>query len=387
MLKSISKISFGFLVAVLMTALSFAQAPGMAADDQDELVVVQNYADHVFRSYSIVLSETEKMRGLIQAFLRAPSEETFAAAKVQWTETRKLYSRTEVFRFYGGPIDNENGPEGAINAWPLDEGYIDSVLGADKSGIINNPAAYPNITGDLLRDLNEKDGEKNISTGWHAIEFLLWGQDFNENGPGERPFTDYVVGGRAKNPERRAQYLNVVTDLLVEDLASLKTAWDPSIADSYYNNFVAPEKVKESLGFLLTGAVRLASFELSQERMNVAYDTQLQEDEHSCFSDTTHNDILYNFLGIKDVVLGTGSNTASLMSLLQKRFPQTASLLAQSLTDTESKMRAIPAPFDQAIYSDEGRAAILAGIESLEKLGAELEQVSTDLGLDLAPAE
>ena len=50
-----------------------------------------------------------------------------------------VYSPTEVFRFYGGPIDDDNGPEGLLNAWPLDEVFIDYVLGNPDAGIINDP--------------------------------------------------------------------------------------------------------------------------------------------------------------------------------------------------------------------------------------------------------
>ena len=59
-------------------------------------------------------------------------------ARKAWLAAREPYGQTEAFRFYGGPIDDAKGPEGRINAWPLDEAYIDSVKGKAGSGIINN---------------------------------------------------------------------------------------------------------------------------------------------------------------------------------------------------------------------------------------------------------
>lgn len=111
--------------------------------------------------------------------------------------------QSEVFRFYDGPIDDEAlGLEGLINAGPLDEAYIDYIEGDPDSGLVNDLTRT--LSADLLIQLNEDGGEKNIATGYHAVEFLLWGQDRDANGPGQRPATDYVVGGTAANQERRA---------------------------------------------------------------------------------------------------------------------------------------------------------------------------------------
>src|SRR5690606_25723822 len=123
---------------------------------------------------------------------------------------REWYGLTEAFRFYGGPIDAEDGPEGRINAWPLDEAYADGVEGDLEAGIIGDPSSE--ITAAVLSEQNERGGEENVSTGWHAIEFLLWGQDLDEHGAGARPWTDFVDGGRP-HADRRRRYLEVVTTL------------------------------------------------------------------------------------------------------------------------------------------------------------------------------
>ena len=80
------------------------------------------------------------------------------------------------------------------------------------------------ITPALIADLNEVGGsEANVASGYHAIEFLLWGQDLNGTnaGAGERPYTDYVVGEGCSNGNcaRRAEYLQAASSLLIQDLA------------------------------------------------------------------------------------------------------------------------------------------------------------------------
>jgi putative iron-regulated protein len=144
-----------------------------------------------------------------------------SAAKQAWLDSRDPYLQTEVYRVYDGPIDTpDDGPEGLLNAWPLDEQYIDYVVGDDDAGIINGDDTIDAAT---LEGLNEVGGEKNVATGYHAVEFLLWGQDLSETGPGERSYTDYVRdgSGTAANQDRRGTYLNVVGTMLVEHLSGV----------------------------------------------------------------------------------------------------------------------------------------------------------------------
>ena len=154
---------------------------------------VETYADGVHASYEASLESATAMDAAIDAFVADPTEDTLEAAKQAWLDARGDYGPTEAFRFYGGPIDNEEtGPEGLINAWPMDEAYVDYVEGDAEAGIINDPDTYPTIDAALVESLNEEGGETNISSGWHAIEFLLWGQDLSEDGPGARPASDYA---------------------------------------------------------------------------------------------------------------------------------------------------------------------------------------------------
>ena len=188
------------LVAGLVSACS-QQGP----DDELKQAVVENYANGAHSMYSQSLASARSMDIAIDKFLADPSPARLEAAKRAWLIARDDYGPTEVYRFYEGPIDNEaTGPEGLINAWPLDESYIDYVEGNPNAGIINNPADFPVIDSALIVSLNEEGGEENVSTGWHAIEFLLWGQDLNDDGPGDRPVEDYTTNA---NSNRRAAYL------------------------------------------------------------------------------------------------------------------------------------------------------------------------------------
>ena len=199
--------------------------------------VVSHYAEGVHALYTKSLSSATAMDAAIDTFLSNPTASTLEGAKRAWLIARDDYGPTEAFRFYGGPIDNEvDGPEGLLNAWPMDEAYIDYVEGDTGAGIINNPAGYPVIDAQLIESLNEEGGEENVSTGWHAIEFLLWGQDLNEFGPGSRPLEDYTTN---ENADRRGAYLSTASDLLLVHLQGLADAWAPGSSGNYRAEFLA----------------------------------------------------------------------------------------------------------------------------------------------------
>jgi putative iron-regulated protein len=204
---------FALLAAPAMAQPAPAAAGTAAAAPAAQAVtaptVAKHYAALVLASYEDTLAGALTLQKAVQALAATPSDENLKAARKAWLDAREFYGQTEAFRFYGGPIDDKNGPEGRLNAWPMDESYVDYVKDSPNAGVINNRKVA--ITRKQLSSLNERNGEENIATGWHAIEFLLWGQDLSTTGPGNRSFEDFV-DGRKPNADRRRQYLQVVTD-------------------------------------------------------------------------------------------------------------------------------------------------------------------------------
>jgi putative iron-regulated protein len=378
------------MVLVAITALTGCGSPepnGPPSLSESAPKVIDGYAQIVSATYSDVLDRTMKLDGSVDAFVATPSEMTFSAAKQAWIDARQPYGQSEAFRFYGGPIDDADGPEGRINAWPLDESYIDYVEGNPMAGIINEVMTYPTIDQPLLISLNEKDGEKNIAAGYHAVEFLLWGQDMNATGPGNRPFTDYVQGamGTALNQDRRSTYLSTSSKLLLADLNPVVAEWAPDGA--YRASFVklAPE---EALRRILLGMGSLSGAELAGERMQVAYDTKEQEDEHSCFSDQTIADLANNARSIQNVYLGKYGDldVPGLDEIVRERDSALDQRMQEQLAASIAAIEAIPGPFDQAMMgvdTDEGRMRIAAAIKALRTQTSTIVDIALLLGISL----
>lgn len=332
--------------------------------------VVAHYAAIASASYEDSLAAARQLQQKIETLLATPSAPALEAARGAWLAARVPYLQTEAFRFYDGPID---AVEGGINAWPIDEHYVDYVAGEPEAGVINEVRKFPSITRDLIISLNEREGEKNISTGFHAIEFLLWGQDFRTNGPGDRPWQDFT--DQTKHASRRGEYLRLAASLLVDNLQTVTTAWAEGVTNNYRAEWLALEP-DEALARVMKGIGALSGPELAGERLTVPYETKEQEDEHSCFSDNTHNDVIYNVLGVQNIYLGRYTRTdgtkiqgPALRDLLARTDRAFADRLAAQIDASLAAARGIPAPFDQAILginTSPGRVAIKKTFTSLQ---------------------
>lgn len=349
---------------------------------------IEGYAELVYRNYQDSHQQAALLGEAIEEFLAQPNEATHQAAKQAWIEARQSYLQTEAFRFYEGPIDfidpatGEEGPEARINAWPMNEAFIDYVRDNPDSGIINDKSLDVSIETILEND--QVTDEADVTTGWHAIEFLLWGQDFNAEGPGERSFEDFIPD--RDNNDRRRTYLQLVTAQLIDDLSFLENEWKPN-ANNFRAEFIAGDP-KESMSKILTSLATLSAFEMSSERMAVPLDSGNQEDEHSCFSDTTHQDFIFNAKGIENVYFGDygdydGPGFDELMAQLDPGIHQT---VVSALTQTREAVANINDPFDRVLASppgSEAREEVEAAITAFEDQAEAFQALGEVLGVDV----
>ncbi len=364
-------------------AVTAAAVPATAVagvSNEKAAPVVAHYADMAHAVFSDALSTALALKVATDALIATPNTETLAAARAAWKAARAPYMQSEVFRFGNAVVDDW---EGQLNAWPLDEGLIDYVA-ADYQHALGNPGASANIiasqeirigedrldvrqlNGELLASLNELGGsEANVATGYHAIEFLLWGQDLNGTNPGagNRPASDFAQGQACTGGhcDRRAAYLKASVELLVSDLEYMVGQWEAGKADNYRASLLA-EDPANGLRKMLFGMGSLSLGELAGERMKVSLEANSTEDEHDCFSDNTHNAHYYNGLGVRNVYLGEYRRVDG--SLLSG--PSLSSLVA-----------AMDAAADQKLRSDldASKAALQALVDSAEKDGIHYDQL------------
>ncbi|SHH41240.1 putative iron-regulated protein [Cognatiyoonia sediminum] len=392
-------------VAVAFTSPAFAV---------EKAAILDNYADIAQAGYEDSLATAQVLQAAVNALVESPSAENLEAAKAAWLAARVPYQQTEVFRFGNAIVDDW---EGKVNAWPLDEGlidYVDASYGGpsdenafavlnvvanaklDLSGAMVDASA---ITPALLEEtLQEADGvEANVATGYHAIEFLLWGQDLNGHGAGagERPWTDYAMGDDCTNGncDRRGEYLQAATDLLVSDLEWMAAQWaDGGEARS---SVMADEDA--GIIAMLTGMGSLSYGETAGERMRLGVMLNDPEEEHSCFADNTHNDHYYNGVGIQNVYLGeyvrTDGSVVSGASLADLVAESNGDLNVEMQSKLSSAVMALGRikhaaesgfAYDQMLEQGNaaGEALIMGGVNGLVDQTRSIERVVAALGVD-----
>lgn len=398
--------------AILLAGGVSLAAAAAAHAAADSAAVVRHYAALGHAKYEDSLTTAKALDAAIDAFVAAPSEATQKAAKDAWIKARVPYQQTEAYRF-GNPIVDDW--EGKVNAWPLDEGlidYVDKSYGteSDENGqyvlnVIANPKFAiggkeidaTSITPDLLEGtLQEADEtESNVATGYHAIEFLLWGQDLNGTGPGagKRSYTDYDLKNCTNgNCDRRAAYLKAASSLLVTDLEFMVKQWAP---DGEAAKAVTSDPTK-GISAMLTGMGSLSYGELAGERMKLGLLLHDPEEEHDCFSDNTFNSHLNDAIGIQGVytgqytrVDGTRLEGASLSALVAEKDAAVDRELTGKLDVTIAAMKAMAKrgetveAYDQMIGDGnaEGNAVVQAAIDGLVDQTKSIERAIAALNL------
>ena len=372
-----------------------------------------NYADIAQAKYEDSLTTAKTLQAAVDVLIADPSAENLQAAKAAWLAARVPYQQTEVYRFGNAIVDDW---EGKVNAWPLDEGlidYVDSSYGGPSDenefaalNVIANPSFTlsgdtvdaSSITPDLLENtLQEADGvEANVATGYHAIEFLLWGQDLNGHGPGagNRPWTDYAAGDACTggNCDRRGEYLKAATDLLVSDLEWMAAQWRD--AGDARSTLTADEDA--GIAAILTGMGSLSYGEQAGERMRLGLMLNDPEEEHDCFADNTHNSHYYDGLGIQNVYMGeyvrVGGEIVSGPSLSDLVAEVDADLDAEMLTKLSTTMMALGRiktaaeagfAYDQLLErgNDAGEALVMGGVNGLIDQTRTIERIVAALGV------
>ena len=394
--------------AILAFGLSVVPAAAGGAND-----VLKNYADVAQAGYEDSLETARTMQLAINQFLSSPTEPNLRAARAAWIAARIPYMQTEAFRF-GNPIVDEW--EGRVNSWPLDEGLIDyvaEVYGTESpenalytANVIKNVSLSiggktidtSKLTKALLSDeLQEAGGvEANVATGYHAIEFLLWGQDLygTEAGAGERPATDYDAKNCTNgNCERRAAYLSTVTELLIDDLE-----W---MADQWAQGGEARKTVLDAgedggLTIIMTGLGSLSYGELAGERIKLGLMVHDPEEEQDCFSDNTHAAHFFDALGIRNVYTGRyrradGSvvKGPSISDLVKAKDPKVDAEVMTKLDATMDAMNTLylraltTESYDQMIGegNEEGNKVVQAVVDALLAQTKALERAIATLDL------
>ncbi|MEM1345727.1 MAG: imelysin family protein [Pseudomonadota bacterium] len=394
---------------LLATTAAIALASPAAAVDR--AAVIENYMNIAAAKYADSVTTAKRLGVAVDELIANPSELTLAQARAAWIASRPSYQQTEVYRFGNAIVDDW---EGKVNAWPLDEGLIDyvavggatdenpygdlNIIASTTLEVSGRSIDATEITAELIEELHELDEiEANVTTGYHAVEFLLWGQDLNGTGPGagERPATDFDTANCTNgNCDRRAQYLKVATELMIADLEEMAGYWAPG---GEARAELTGKGEEGAITSILTGMGSLSYGEQAGERMKLGLLLNDPEEEHDCFADNTHNSHYYDGLGIRNVYVGRYVGVdgrvvegPSLSDLVAEINPEADARLTASLNETVLALGAIKTTAEAGMAYDQmlapgneaGAALVQSAIDALVAQTRDIERAVSVLGLD-----
>lgn len=428
MIKQIKKLALGFTLSIILVLPSFA-ATATKTSSSDQESILLTYASIANANYADALHDAISLQHAVKTFTDNPTKSTLNSAKAAWLISRESYGQSEIFRLSGGPIDADEGwvakrygtLDNQLNAWPLDENMIDYTIDAtgkkttgniiDSKGLFNpggeegSAVDVSTITLAAITALNENGGDANVATGYHAVEFLLWGQDqdyanFIKDSvthgalvAGQRPVSDYSTD---KNAPRRIAYLNAASLKIVSDLEVVSAAWKEGAL--YRNAFLNKSNdsaknisPKDALKQIFTGMGVFIKSEVANERIAIAVLTPSEEDEHSCFSDNTHRDIAANYQGFKNILMGTYNGRVYGKAPIDAMRPEAKTELLALMVQIEHKIALVDAVarssrhFDYQIHPNDPQARVIVKLKNkLRKLGDRMVSVAVANGIDLS---
>ena len=429
-------VSLSIVTAVAISANAASNEKTSKTEVSKSASILDAYSDIALANYSDALKDAKSLKTAIDAFAKSPTQANLDNAKKAWLTSRESYGQTEIFRLANGPIDAEDGwvadsygaLEGQLNAWPLDENMIDytiDVNGAKTSGNIIDTVGVFNpggegasaidvttITADAISSLNENGGDANVASGYHAIEFLLWGQDQDYSNflkdsvtsgamsAGNRALSDFTS---EKNADRRLAYLQAASQKVVNDLEVIASAWQKEIkgnaglyqaalkgqlkGDDASKNINSNDALKQ----IIAGMGVFVKSELANERIAVAVLTPSEEDEHSCFSDNTHRDIATNYIGFKNILTATYDGKKFGKSLLDSVDKESKTRIENLMASIEKKIASVDEVartkehFDYQIKPESAQSKVIVKLKNeLRKLGDEMVNVAAANKIDLS---
>ena len=428
-------VSLSLVTAMALTSSATENKQSNKTEQVAVKSILESYSNIALDNYTNALNDAKALKVAIDNFAKSATKENLEKAKKAWLVSRESYGQTEIFRLSNGPVDAEEGwvseaygaLEGQINAWPLDENMIDYTIDAEgkktAGNIIDtigkfNPGGEESkevdvtkITVDAISELNENGGEANVATGYHAIEFLLWGQDqdysnFLKDGitkgalkAGERPLSDFTSD---KNAQRRLAYLSVAAEKLISDLEVIKSAWEKNVDgnkglyQAALNGKLKGENASknidsnDALKQIVAGMGVFVKSELANERIAVAVLTPSEEDEHSCFSDNTHRDIATNYQGFKNILTASYNGKKYGKSLLDSTDKETKERIEKLMASIEAKIKSVndvamkKEHFDYQIKPESEQSKVIVKLKNeLRKLGDEMVNVAAANGISL----
>ena len=259
----------------LLIALLCCTSGAIAADSpsDDPLDKTTRYAWELgLQSLINTEQASRNLSAQLDLFLADPSEASMANVRQEWRNSHQQWQQHAVWIALAKAQPRRfailNSHYFALDARELQPGYLDAVQDYPFSGIVNDISIV--LTADSLRQQHGLTDSSEVSLGFHALEFLLWGEY------GQRSFNDFLpistinaeqnaaglTTGDLPNNRRRT-VLRLLTQLLADDVQRLRQDWQNPLSPISQTYLQLPPKMR--LEFIQQTAYQLLSVELPDQ--------------------------------------------------------------------------------------------------------------------------
>ncbi len=328
-----------------------------------------SYANQLLDNYSSLKQNISILADRHAIFNTTLQLSHYNVLKAQWKETKKAVDYIAPFQFLN---------ESTFYSFMINPAYIDAFGSDNSSGIIVNTTLYPYIDYVTLRSLNNVGGsENNISTGMHALEFVLWGEDLNPAGPGARTPFDYEFTAASVKGRRKA-YLASLVYILNKDVEALDyTSFKDNINDM---------DPKSSLKFLLGGIHDFVKKNVAEKSIKRPVDQMSQLYEESQFSDNSTEDLKNKITSIKNYLYGSQYTTTDgyfISDYMKTKSPNLRDKMDQLIEELVSDSQEMTFTFDNAIQNPAQRQQLIALYDKLIALSGVISSFAKECNVML----
>ena len=290
--------------------------------------IALEYVQQIDTDFKQAGIEIEKFQSSIATLTDQTNIENLNLSKQAWLNAHSAYELTTLHRYYATQLMGEQDSlvlmqlQYQINHWPIVPGYIDYVDGYPDSGIVHD--INVNLDADSLREQHGSFDVSEVTLGFHAIEFLLWGYDADSVA---RPATDFdaVLELTPKEIEsgytleqlsnnRRRLFLSVVVDTLVKDFLALQSLWlaeEPSISQR-----IESISGTELIVILADSMSAMLTQELLQRSLYPMLNGNFVESVQSPYSRSTQNAVSSQLSGLERLLLERQTENGTTLDLV-----------------------------------------------------------------------
>ncbi len=367
-----------FLQLTTLLVLFSACRKDQTSSDTLELSMLATSYEHMVRdNFNNFKNHHNNLYQKVQQFGSTLVSTHLTNSRENWKVAYDAYHQLGPFRFHSEstltPLMSD--AELQLSLYVTNPAYIDVTSQDATSGIIPDEATYPQILTQVLTDAHLAGGPENVSLGFHALEFILWGEDNSASGPGNRLVSDF--GGTSTN-NRRKEYLVTVN--------YLNNAYvNATDAEAYINAF-KKLTYKEQLQTMLSGVYRFVKDDLAGKSIKTPYDMMDQQFEESPYSDNSLNDLKSKLNSTRNFLTGSqfsGTNGYFLIDYIAFKSQDNADKITRLLEDIDSQLTGITVAFDQAVVDPAGRAQLLTVYNKCIDLANAIQQFATEQGISL----